>query len=210
MCTQNRFRSFFLKQKVQWPRSLPRYRTIFRLFLCTIVLFAAQTQSQPLANGKNKFLGNVIHSGYSIHSDFSNYWNQITPENAGKWGSVEGGPGYYTWTELDDIYNYAVSNGYLYKHHNLIWGSQYPTWITSLDSASLYQEIVNWIDSTGKRYPKADFCDVVNEPIHTPLPAIFKTALGGKTYDRLGLGYQCISIGATVLVATHEIAHQRV
>ena len=171
---------FLVKQEFQSLKISTRYQAIFRLMLCTIVLVSVQSLSQPLAKGKSKFLGNVIHSGYNIHSDFSNYWNQVTPENAGKWGSVEQVQGYFTWTELDDIYNYAVTNGFLYKHHNLIWGSQYPGWITSLDSATLHQEIVNWIMAAGQRYPNADFCDVVNEPIHTPLPAIFKTALGGN------------------------------
>src|SRR5208283_4364439 len=155
-------------------------RAIFGLAVSAFVLVSAQSYSQPLAAGKSKFLGNIIHSGYSIHSDFSNYWNQVTPENAGKWGSVESGQGYYDWTELDNIYNYAIANGFPYKHHNLIWGSQQPGFMGvggGLDSAQQYQEIVNWIDSSGARYPEANFCDVVNEPVHTPPPYI--NALGG-------------------------------
>jgi len=35
------------------------------------------------------FVGNITTSG-SVRSDFSQYWDQITPENEGKWGSVEG------------------------------------------------------------------------------------------------------------------------
>ena len=157
-----------------------QHHAIVGLVIALFFLFSAQSYSQPLAVGKSKFLGNVIHNGNSIRSDFSKYWNQVTPENAGKWGSVEASPGGYNWTQLDNIYNYATMMGFPYKHHNLIWGSQYPGWITSLDSASLHQEIVNWIMLTGQRYPNADFCDVVNEPLHTPLPAIFKTALGGS------------------------------
>ena len=180
MPNQENFRHSIPESEPQQLKFATRHRAILNLVICTLVLVSAQSYSQPLAAGKSKFLGNIIHSGYSIHSDFSNYWNQVTPENAGKWGSVEQVQGYYSWTELDDIYNYALANGFRYKHHNLIWGSQYPAWITSLDSASLYQEIVNWIKAAGQRYPNADFCDVVNEPIHTPLPAIFKTALGGN------------------------------
>jgi endo-1,4-beta-xylanase len=150
---------------------------LFSLFICVI---SSQSFSQALVNGKSKFVGNVIHSGYSIHPDFSTYWNQVTPENAGKWGSVETSQGVYSWTELDDIYNYALTNGFPYKHHNLIWGSQQPGFMVNgyLDSAQQYQEIVNWIDSSGARYPKANFCDVVNEPVHTPPSYI--NALGGR------------------------------
>ena len=95
-------------------------------------------------------------------------------------GSVESSPSVYNWTALDSDYQYAIENGFPFKEHNLIWGSQYPSFITSLDSAQLYQEIVNWIKNCGQRYPEAAFCDVVNEPIHTPLPTIYETALGGS------------------------------
>lgn len=157
---------------------------LFLIFL--IFLFPSQSYTQPLASGKNKFIGNSISN--VIHSNFSKYWNQVTAEDAGKWGSVEYTPGSYNWTQLDNIYNYAITNHFLYKHHCLIWGNQQPSFISSLDSAQQYQEIVNWIDSTGKRYPKADFCDVVNEPLPThnppdgggsPARANYKNALGG-------------------------------
>lgn len=167
----------FCKSKIPFTR-----RTLIAIsFLSLFVVgfLPSQSFSQPLADGKSKFLGNVIHNGYSIRSDFSTYWNQVTPENAGKWGSVESSQGVYNWTELDDIYSYALQNSFPFREHNLIWGSQYPSFITSLDSAQLYQEIVNWIKNCGQRYPEASFCDVVVEPINTPLPAIYKTALGG-------------------------------
>ncbi len=154
---------------------------MIELVMCTFVLVSAQSYSQPLAAGRTKFLGNIVHSGYSIRSDFSNYWNQVTPENAGKWGSVESSQGSYDWTELDNIYKYAIANGFPYKHHNLIWGSQQPGFMLAgggLDSAQQYQEIVNWIDSAGARYTEASFCDVVNEPVHTPPP--YMNALGGS------------------------------
>ena len=40
---------------------------------------------RPIAEGKGKFLGNVYSS--SQIRWFENYWNQVTPENAGKWGT---------------------------------------------------------------------------------------------------------------------------
>ena len=72
----------------------------------------------------------------SVRANFSKYWNQVTPENAGKWGNVESSRDQYNWAPLDNIYNDALTNGFPYKHHALIWGSQYPSWITSLDSAN--------------------------------------------------------------------------
>jgi endo-1,4-beta-xylanase len=149
----------------------------FLLFIWMVALTMTHSFAQPLASDKSKFVGNIISNGYSIHSNFSSYWNQVTAENAGKWGSVEFSQGSYSWTQLDNIYNYALANGFPYKHHNLIWGQQQPGFMSSLDSASQYQEIVNWIDTTGQRYQRAGFCDVVNEPLHAQ--PVYKNALGG-------------------------------
>jgi len=149
------------------------FRKIFPLLLSSffiIVCLSSQSFSQ-LALGRNKFVGNAITYGWQIPSNFINYWNQVTPGNSGKWGSVENSPGVYNWSDLDKIYNFALSNGLLFKEHNLIWGSQQPSFMLSnsgLDSAQQYREIENWIDSVGHRYPLADFCDVVNEPFRNP------------------------------------------
>ena len=42
----------------------------------------------PIATGKPKFLGGVYSPTQVVN--FTAYWNQVTPENAGKWASVEG------------------------------------------------------------------------------------------------------------------------
>jgi endo-1,4-beta-xylanase len=149
-------------------------------FIATIlvVAIAAYTHpvfAQPLATGKSKFLGSCVSS---IRSDFSKYWNQVTPENAGKWASVEGTMDVYNWTVLDNIYNYAIANGFSYKHHNFVWGQQQPSWITSLDSASQRAQVEEWIRLVGERYPKITYIDVVNEPLNAP--AAYKNALGGN------------------------------
>jgi endo-1,4-beta-xylanase len=147
------------------------------LLLSVIGLLPSQSLSQ-MAQGQRKFVGNVITNGSNIRSDFPTYWNAVTAENAGKWGNVEGSPGSYNWTELDNIYNYAVSRGYRYRHHCLIWGAQQPSFMTSLDSAQQYQRIVAWFQESGQRYLSAAFCDVVNEPLHQP-PS-YRNALGGN------------------------------
>jgi hypothetical protein len=82
---------------------------------------AAPSWSQPLAKGKSKFLGSAMDI---IHSDFTRYWNQITPGNAGKWGSVKGSRNSYNWAPLDAVYNLAIANNFRFKHHTLVWGQQ--------------------------------------------------------------------------------------
>ncbi|HNZ68996.1 MAG TPA: endo-1,4-beta-xylanase [Prolixibacteraceae bacterium] len=139
----------------------------------------------PLAQGSAKFLGNVMASD----KIFANYWNQITPGNEGKWGSVAGtsDSARWNWAGLDNIYNYAKQHQLIFKNHTLIWGSQQPSWISSLDSATQLKYIETWIRMVGKRYPEMDMIDVVNEPLvnHNPPDggnnrANYKKALGGN------------------------------
>ena len=155
----------------------PRFRHLC-LFLATAALpLAAPAQ---LAAGKDKFLGNIVAN--TIPANYKTYWNQITPENAGKWGSVEGTRDVMNWTALDAAYNHAKTNGYKFKLHTLVWGAQYPAWITSLSETELRAEIEEWMDALAARYPDVWAIDVVNEPTKTPLNntiAVYKTALGG-------------------------------
>ncbi len=139
-----------------------------------------------IATGQGKFLGSA-YSGVA-ESDFANYWTQLTPENAGKWGSVATSEdtSQWNWSGLDQAYNYAQTNHLIFKDHNLIWGAQQPSWISSLDSAQQIQYITTWIRMVGERYPNINMIDVVNEPLpgHNPPDgqsgrANYEAALGG-------------------------------
>jgi len=156
------------------PRFWKQCSIFIFVFVFVVGLLPLQLIAQPLASGKSKFLGCSMRS---IRTNFSKYWNQVTPDNAGKWASVESSQDQYNWTPLDNIYNYAMTNGFPYRHHTFIWGSQYPGWITSLDSASQRAQVEEWIRLVGTRYPNINFVDVVNEPFTTQVP--FKNALGG-------------------------------
>src|SRR3569833_4064571 len=97
------------------------------LSAAALSLFAIAMLPQPvdaqIAVGKSKFLGSTISA--SAPSTFTKYWNQVTPENAGKWGSVEGTRGVFNWTQLDTAYNFAQQHGDKFKAHNLVWGAQF-------------------------------------------------------------------------------------
>jgi endo-1,4-beta-xylanase len=86
-----------------------------------------------MAAGHDKLVGSVI--GSYILPNFTAYWNQVTPENAGKWDNVEVKKDVFVWDTPDTIYNYAIKNNIAFKFHNLIWGKQQPKWMNDLDSA---------------------------------------------------------------------------
>ncbi|URJ60328.1 endo-1,4-beta-xylanase [Paenibacillus polymyxa] len=130
--------------------------------------------SASMANG-GKFLGNIIAG--SVPASFGTYWNQVTPENSTKWGSVEGSRNNMNWSQADTAYNYARNNGFPFKFHTLVWGAQEPGWISGLSAADQKAEVTQWIKAAGQRYPNAEFIDVVNEPLHQK-PS-FRNAIGG-------------------------------
>ncbi|GAB5519816.1 MAG: hypothetical protein RhofKO_20670 [Rhodothermales bacterium] len=120
----------------------------------------------PLALGFDKFLGN-IYSGDQLQ-DFTTYWNQVTPENAGKWGSVERSRDVMDWSALDAAYALAKDNGLPFRFHVLVWGNQQPAWIESLPVDQQLEEIEEWFQAIADRYPDIDYVEVVNEPLHDP------------------------------------------
>jgi endo-1,4-beta-xylanase len=150
---------------------------LLRVLLATLLLPLGA--SAQLAAGKPKFLGSIVAN--SVPANFNTYWNQITPENAAKWGSVEGTRNTMNWAALDTSYNHAKANGFKFKLHTLVWGSQYPAWITGagLTQAERRAEIEEWMTLLAARYPDAWAVDVVNEPVKTPMPTEYKAALGG-------------------------------
>tara|TARA_R100000908_G_scaffold50441_1_gene25708 strand:- start:44672 stop:47155 length:2484 start_codon:yes stop_codon:yes gene_type:complete len=115
----------------------------------------------PIAQGKAKWLGNIYSSNQI--ENFTSYWNQVTAENAGKWGSVEGTRDEMNWGPLDEAYNLAKDNGFPYRFHILIWGGQQPGWINDLSTEEQLEEIEEWMDLVAERYPDMEYVEVVNE-----------------------------------------------
>jgi len=143
-----------------------RYKNLLLAFcmFASSAVFAQTPTVKPIADGNDKFLGSAWSSGQN--TNFQNYWNQVTPENGGKWGSVEGTRNVMNWSSMDASYALAKKYNMLFKAHTLIWGAQQPSWIASLDTASQRQEIEQWFSLQGARYPDMAYIDVVNEPLH--------------------------------------------
>jgi endo-1,4-beta-xylanase len=127
-----------------------------------------------------KFVGNIDTRG-SIRTDFVTYWDQFTPENAGKWASVQGSSAsVYNWKSLDAMYKYCEDNDIAFKEHTFIWGSAQPNWLVSLDTTTGPTVVQTWMKAFCDRFPNTRLIDVVNEPPpHTTPP--FANAIGGGT-----------------------------
>ncbi len=123
-----------------------------------------------------RFFG-TAPSGPEDYEHLLTYFNQLTPENAGKWGSVEATRDVMNWTELDTAYQTALANNLTFKFHTLLWGQQQPGWIAALPPAEQLEEIKEWMRAVGTRYPKLRYIEVLNEPLNAP-PS-YREALGG-------------------------------
>ncbi len=134
-------------------------------------------QGPALATGKSKFLGGAYSNAQAVN--FAAYFNQVTPENGGKWGSVEAVRDVMVWSELDAAYALAKKHRLPFKMHVMVWGNQQPAWIEQLSPREQLEEIEEWFSEVARRYPAMDYVEVVNEPLHDP-PS--KAGDGGGNY----------------------------
>ncbi len=156
------------------------FSILFSALLCACIINSSLplTADAAMATGKAKFVGNIWYDG-NVPSKFGDYWNQITPENASKWGSCESQQGVYNFSQAKAMYNYCKTNKIPFKFHTLIWGSQYPNWLGNLSGSARKTAIENWYKAAAQNFPDADYIDVVNEamPGHAPFP--YKNDIGG-------------------------------
>jgi endo-1,4-beta-xylanase len=145
-------------------------------FIFLLILLTHPGHCAPIAEGADKFLGNITNG--NPPSDFSDYWNQLTLENSGKWGNVERNRNQMDWSSISAAYNYAKSKNFPYKQHTFVWGTQEPGWIGGLSASEQKKEVEEWIRAYGENFPETEFIDVVNEPLNKPHP--LKMHLGAQ------------------------------
>jgi endo-1,4-beta-xylanase len=165
-----------INMKIMKSLSEQALKTIKLLTLasCGAALLIGVNANAQIANGKSKFLGNIIAN--DVPGNFSTYWNQVTPENGTKWGEVEGTRNQMNWVAADKAYNFARANGYKFKFHTFVWGSQEPGWLGGLSNADKKAELEQYMQLACQRF-SPDMIDVVNEPLHAP--SNMRDAIGG-------------------------------
>lgn len=178
-------------------------RRIISILTCSLLL--TTTTHAQLSQNPDKFLGNITTGNSQMDvsgvPQYYKLWNQVTPENASKWQSVEGTRNSYSWWGADQAYNYAKNHNFPFKFHTLVWGSQYPNWFTSsLSVQERYNAIVKWMDAVKAHYPDLAMIDVVNEAVgmHQQGNPLMKESLGGG--GRTGYDW---------LIKAFELAHER-
>jgi hypothetical protein len=171
----------------------------------------------PLATGKEKFLGSA-HSGGNASLNFGAYWNQVTPENGGKWGSAQPqspfGPadqGYptlpapaFNFADAHGAEAQARANGHLFKWHTLFWGNQQPGWIETLPIEKQQEAIRIWLAAIAREFPNLEMIDVVNEPLHDPP----RGATNGNYIEALGGDNGLYGTGWDWIIRAFELSRE--
>lgn len=149
-----------------------------------ITVGSAPVVSRGLSANKGKILANI--NGYN-RTDYLKYWNGVTAENSCKWGSVEPMRDYMNWTNADKTYKFAKDNHLSFHYHAIAWGSQYPSWITTLSPEDFQAEIEEYMAAVAQRYPLIDHMDVLNENMYINTWNKQEHA-AGTPYFRAGMG----------------------
>jgi endo-1,4-beta-xylanase len=138
-------------------------KTAILSWLLRVVLAALCSVGSSWAAEPEKFLGSIWQNRTNDPL-LGTFFNQITPENCGKWKAVEPRQGVRVWSNIEAMVQFAAQRNMLVKHHVLVWGQQQPTWT---DRASNMAHAVDaMIEDFFTRFgPHISLVDVVNEPI---------------------------------------------
>lgn len=75
-------------------------------------------------------------------------FNQYTPGNDLKWENVEPTRGNRTYAKGDMVVSFALEHGMKIRGHTLVWHSQLPKWIFTIDPSELKSELeshIRWV-----------------------------------------------------------------
>jgi endo-1,4-beta-xylanase len=147
----------------------------------------AASASVPLKNITHRYVGSAVAAAYlasepDYRAVLTREFDNVTPENEMKWGTVEAVRGQYDWSGADAIVRYAQQTHKTVRGHTLVWHSQLPDWVAALPAAELRQVLRDHVMTEVKRYKgKIRAWDVVNEIFNedgTRRDTVFRQKLG--------------------------------
>jgi endo-1,4-beta-xylanase len=149
----------------------------FLLPLCAAVIAMLATRTVQ-AEEPTKFLGSIWQNKNKADDPlFGTVFDQITPENCGKWEAVERVRGMRVWTNVEAMVRFAGQRNMVVKHHGFVWGQQQPVWTQK--AGDMTNAVDAMIEDFFTRFGRQiAMVDVVNEPISAP-PA-YREQLGGR------------------------------
>ncbi|GLY36721.1 beta-xylanase [Amycolatopsis sp. NBRC 101858] len=170
--------------------SIPIKRALVTVAVVTgIAVWQAPAASAavPLKDITHRYVGSAVAASYLANeADYrtvlTREFDNVTPENEMKWGTVEAVRGQYDWSGADAIVRYAQTHHKTVRGHTLVWHSQLPDWVAALPAGELRRVLRDHITTEVKRYKgKIRAWDVVNEIFNedgTRRDTVFRQKLG--------------------------------
>jgi endo-1,4-beta-xylanase len=147
----------------------------------------AASAAVPLKDITHRYVGSAVAAAYlasepDYRAVLTREFDNVTPENEMKWGTVEAVRGQYDWSGADAIVRYAQQHHKTVRGHTLVWHSQLPDWVAALPASELRRVLRDHVTTEVKRYKgKIRAWDVVNEIFNedgTRRDTIFRQKLG--------------------------------
>jgi endo-1,4-beta-xylanase len=147
----------------------------------------AASAAVPLKDITHRYVGSAVAAAYlasepDYRAVLTREFDNVTPENEMKWGTVEAVRGQYDWSGADAIVRYAQQHHKTVRGHTLVWHSQLPDWVAALPAPELRRVLRDHVTTEVKRYKgKIRAWDVVNEIFNedgTRRDTIFRQKLG--------------------------------
>lgn len=110
----------------------------------------------------------ALVSNPSYKAILQQQFNQLTPENAMKWGAIHQSPDTYNFTQADNLVEFAIQNKMRVRGHTLVWYKNIPDWVVkgNYNRDQLMAILKNHIQTVVSHFKgKVAEWDVVNEAI---------------------------------------------
>ncbi|WP_232247214.1 endo-1,4-beta-xylanase [Kitasatospora azatica] len=150
---------------------------------------AAGSTLKAAAEADSRYFGTALSDGdLGVGGEMAvakAQFDMLTPTNEMKWDTTEPGNGSYNFGPGDQLVQFAQSNGWRVRGHNLVWQNQLPGWVQGLPQSQVRAAMESHITTEATHYKGKIYAwDVINEPLNGD-----GSLVSDVFYQAMGSGY---------------------